>query len=128
MKVIGFGTFDGIHPGHLFFLRELKKLGDELIVIIARDKNVVKTKGKPAKFNENKRLNFIKKEDIADNVFFGEHDDLYKCLKEHKPNIIGLGYDQNADIKYLKEYFPEIEIVRVGACEPDRYKSSIING
>jgi len=127
MKVIGFGTFDGVHPGHLFFLHELKKLGDELIIIIARDKNVLRIKKKTPKFNENIRLEGVNKEDIADQVVLGSDNNFYECLSEYKPNIIGLGYDQNADTDYLKEYFPEIEIVRVGAFEPGRYKSSIIN-
>jgi len=39
-RVVATGTFDIIHPGHVTFLREAKKLGDELIVIVAREKNV----------------------------------------------------------------------------------------
>lgn len=127
MKIIGFGTFDGVHLGHLYFLRELKKLGNELIIVIARDENVLKTKGKSTKFNENVRLNHIKKGNIADKVVLGSYNDIYECLREQKPDIIGLGYDQNADLSYLEENFPGIEIVRIGAYEPDKYKSSIIN-
>ena len=127
MKIIGFGTFDGVHLGHLYFLRELKKLGNELIIVIARDYNVLKTKGKSTKFNENMRFESIKKENIADKVVLGSCNDIYECLREQKPDIIGLGYDQNADLSYLEENFPGIKIVRIGAYEPDKYKSSIIN-
>ena len=31
------GTFDIVHPGHLYFFSEAKKLGDKLIVVVARD-------------------------------------------------------------------------------------------
>ncbi|MBT4351769.1 adenylyltransferase/cytidyltransferase family protein, partial [archaeon] len=30
MKVMAFGTFDVIHPGHSFYLKRAKKLGKEL--------------------------------------------------------------------------------------------------
>ena len=37
VRVVATGTFDIIHPGHIRFLEEAKKLGDELIVIVARE-------------------------------------------------------------------------------------------
>ncbi|WP_290898688.1 adenylyltransferase/cytidyltransferase family protein, partial [Ferroglobus sp.] len=37
-KVVATGTFDIIHPGHIRFLEEAKKLGDYLVVIVAREK------------------------------------------------------------------------------------------
>ena len=40
------GTFDTIHPGHLYFLSEAKKYGDKLIVVVARDETSEKMKGK----------------------------------------------------------------------------------
>ena len=39
--VVATGTFDILHPGHLFYLEESKKLGDELWVIVARERNVM---------------------------------------------------------------------------------------
>ncbi|HEY4500387.1 MAG TPA: adenylyltransferase/cytidyltransferase family protein, partial [Candidatus Paceibacterota bacterium] len=47
-RVMVFGTFDILHPGHLYFLRAAKKLGDYLIVSLARDVNVRKIKGRKA--------------------------------------------------------------------------------
>ncbi len=47
--VMCFGTFDILHPGHLYFLRECEKYGDELIVVIARDATVEKVKEKKTK-------------------------------------------------------------------------------
>jgi FAD synthetase len=43
-KVMTFGTFDLFHPGHVYYLSEAESLGDELIVIIARDERVTKLK------------------------------------------------------------------------------------
>ena len=39
-KVICFGTFDILHLGHVNFFKQAKSLGDELVVVIARDVNV----------------------------------------------------------------------------------------
>jgi FAD synthetase len=40
IRVLATGTFDLLHPGHLFYLEQSKALGDELVVIVARDANV----------------------------------------------------------------------------------------
>ena len=42
--VLTFGTFDIFHPGHLHYLKEAKKHGNCLIVIIARDTTVQRIK------------------------------------------------------------------------------------
>ena len=52
--VVATGTFDIIHPGHIRFLEEAKKLGDYLIVIVAREKNV-RHKPKPVIPEEQRR-------------------------------------------------------------------------
>ena len=43
----GHQDFDGIHAGHQDFLRQAREYGDELVVIVARDKSVTQLKGKP---------------------------------------------------------------------------------
>jgi FAD synthetase len=126
IKVMGFGTFDGIHPGHLFFLRQLKKLGDEVFVVIARDMNVGKIKGKPTRFNEKERLEALKKTGLANCVLLGHATDFYCCIKKIQPDVIGLGYDQKADVEDMKRSFPDIKIVRLKALQPEKYKSSIL--
>ena len=40
LKVMGCGTFDGLHPGHLSYMKQLRNLGDEIYVVVARDCNV----------------------------------------------------------------------------------------
>ena len=53
-----FGTFDIIHPAHIIFLEEARKLGGEggeLIVIVALDSSVEKEKGKPPIFSADER-------------------------------------------------------------------------
>jgi cytidyltransferase-like protein len=43
--VMVFGTFDGIHDGHRYFLNEAKKFGDKLVVAVAKDTTVKTLKG-----------------------------------------------------------------------------------
>ena len=35
VRVMASGVFDLLHSGHLHFLEEAKKLGDELVVVVA---------------------------------------------------------------------------------------------
>ena len=42
------GVFDLLHPGHIYFLTEAKRLGDELIVVVARGSAARKFKHGPS--------------------------------------------------------------------------------
>ncbi|MHA1679090.1 MAG: adenylyltransferase/cytidyltransferase family protein, partial [Promethearchaeota archaeon] len=55
-KVLCFGTFDILHPGHVSFLKQARKYGNYLVVVVARDENVKKIKGKYPLDNELKRI------------------------------------------------------------------------
>ena len=89
-KILVGGSFNSIHPGHIYFLKEAKKLGDKLIVVLTNDKNNKKPYAIPAK--ERKRL--LKFLNIADKIFIGGSKDKIKIVKKVKPDIIALGYDQ----------------------------------
>jgi len=124
---MGFGTFDGLHPGHMSFLKQLKQLGDIVYVVVARDVNVLKIKGQLPRINEKIRMQKLKKADIVDFVLPGEINDFYKWITIYKPDVIGLGYDQKADIDGLNKRFPDIQIIRLKAFKPDKHKSSLLN-
>ena len=36
-RIVATGTFDILHPGHVYYLEQSRALGDELHVIVARD-------------------------------------------------------------------------------------------
>lgn len=122
-----FGTFDLLHQGHLFLFKKAKELGDELYVIIARDKNVEKFKKNLPKNNEQQRLENIKNiEEIK--AILGNKDDIYKIIEEIKPDIIALGYDQNPqNLKNeLEKRNLKIKIVRLEAFKEKEFKSSLL--
>lgn len=128
-KVIVFGTFDIFHKGHESFLRQARKHGDFLIVVVGRDAVVEKVKGKKPKNNEKERLAKIKELGLADKVVLGHLRDMYFHIRKYKPDVIGLGYDQTAFVDKLKEKLlsyglEDVKIVRLRAYKPDVYKSS----
>lgn len=123
-KVLAFGVFDKLHPGHKYFLRQAKKHGGCLIVVIARDSNVAKIKGKKPKQSEEARLKNIKKLKSIDKAILGykNYKNRSKIIKKINPNIICLGYDQ-ADLKLRSK---KIKIIRLKPHHPHKYKSSLL--
>src|SRR3989338_1413746 len=93
--VMAFGTFDLLHPGHKYFLRQAKKQGDYLIVVIARDTTVKRLKGKLPHDNEKQRLKAILSLNLADKATIGDkRPNRYAAIKKYRPEVICLGYDQ----------------------------------
>lgn len=123
-KVMVFGTFDLLHEGHLDFFRQAKQYGDFLIVVIARNINVMRIKGAFPAFDENQRLATVQAAGLADIVILGHLEDPYRIIREENPDVICLGYDQNSYDAGLKKEFPTTEIVRLKAYKPEIYKSS----
>ncbi len=128
-RVLVFGTFDIFHPGHEYFLKQAKKLGNQLVVVVARDKTVEQVKGKAPVNDEQARLGVIQKLDYVSKAVLGyETSDKYKIIREIKPDIICLGYDQTTFTNDLEAKLHEIglspEIIRIDAYKPHKYKSS----
>ena len=101
------GCFNKVHEGHIFFLKEAKKLGDFLVVVIASDILNKKKYGKDA-MPAKERKNNIEKLGIADKVVIGHEKHFGKALEDYKPDVIALGYDQKMPVK------TDIKAVRIG--------------
>lgn len=91
--VVATGVFTILHPGHILYLQEARKLGDELFVIVARDKIVEKKKNNIF-IPEKQRLEVIKALKVVDHAILGDEEDMFKPIMEIKPDIIALGSDQ----------------------------------
>lgn len=130
-KVLVFGTFDGIHKGHLNFLKQTKECGNYLIVVMARDETVKRLKGKLPLRNEQRRIKELNKYDIVDEIILGDKNNPYKILKKVKPEVICLGYDQKFFIENLsveiKRLKLKTKIFRMKPYEPEKFHSSVIN-
>ncbi len=116
VKIMATGAFDILHMGHIYYLKEAKKLGDELVVIVACDSTIRKLKHEPVT-SEKMRLLLIKELKIVDEAYLGQKDDIYKIVEEIKPDIIALGYDQIHDEKIIRQNLKKrninVKIVRL---------------
>ncbi|MFA5101726.1 MAG: adenylyltransferase/cytidyltransferase family protein [Candidatus Thermoplasmatota archaeon] len=101
VKVMATGTFDLLHMGHIHYLKEAKKLGDVLVVVVATDATVRKLKHDPIT-PQDIRVNLIKELKIVDEAYLGHEQDMYAIVEEIKPDIIALGFDQIHDIETIK--------------------------
>lgn len=122
MKVLASGVFDLLHYGHIRFLEEAKKLGGvnaKLIVIVASDDTVVKTKGKSPVIPEDQRRAIVESLRVVDEAILGYSDmDLDKIMREIKPNIVAVGHDQHDIEEEVKRLIAEkgykIKLKRIG--------------
>jgi len=122
LKVLVFGTFDHLHPGHRFLLTEASSRGD-LHVVIARDQNVEKIKGHVPDQSEVDRLHVIQQTFPSSHPVLGDPDDFLVPVEMIKPDLIILGYDQKLPPGVLESDLP-CPIERVDSFEPERWKSS----
>ncbi len=126
VRVMATGVFDILHPGHVLFLREAKKLGDELVVVVARDSTVERLKHKPI-MNEEIRRFMVESLKPVDRAVLGHKDDMYKTVEDLRPDIIVLGYDQKFDEKEIEEECRKRGI-KVKVVRLKKYGDSDLNG
>lgn len=125
-RVLSCGTFDHLHPGHDAFLRQARELGEELFVVVARDANVERLKGRAPDQDESTRLAAVAAHAAVDDARLGYPGaDFLRVVADIAPHVIALGYDQKAP-PGLAEAFPDCRIVTLDAFEPERYKSSLL--
>lgn len=136
-KVLVFGTFDGLHEGHLNLFKQARQYGEHIIVVVARDSTVLKNKGRFLRFNEQERLGKVKECGLVNEALLGTenhdtHYDSYELIGEIKPDVVCLGYDQAQFKDKLREELKRmdlenVEIIVLEPHKPEMYKSSILN-
>ena len=127
--VLAGGVFDIIHPGHIHTLNAAKALGDILVVVIATDKTARKMKKRPPLHNQESRRDLVSCLTMVDMAIIGHEEDIFETVKEVKPNIIVLGYDQVHQDKFIgdgcKRINLDVEIVRLQSPVPELSSSDI---
>ncbi len=134
-RIMVFGTFDGLHPGHLNFFKQARKLSKTpfLIVSVARDRNVFRIKKQFPILPEKNRVilveKLIKKNLVNKVILSGIKNHIPHIIKE-RPDIIALGYDQKAYTKNLQKDLKNkgilIKIVRLKSYKEKIYKNSLL--
>ena len=87
--------FDLMHPGHIKMLQDARNQCDYLIVGLQEDPTIdrPKTKNKPIQTMEERYIMLCAVRFVDEVVLYRTEDDLYKYLKENKPDIRILGSD-----------------------------------
>ena len=80
------GTFDLLHPGHLYHLEEARSLGDVLVVTITAEKNVNKGPGRPY-FGDELRCKSLTSLEFVDYVVVIPFTAAVEAIECVKPDI-----------------------------------------
>ena len=127
-----FGVFDRLHPGHVSFLEQAAAMGDELIVVLARDTSVRELKHKTPHHNERERMRAVRKIAGVHRVVLGDKKlGSYAVVQEHNPDIICLGYDQHGLGEDLTKRMRErkltsVPLIILTAHKPEVFHTSLL--
>ncbi|MDP3645707.1 MAG: adenylyltransferase/cytidyltransferase family protein [bacterium] len=130
-KIMIFGTFDMVHPGHEDFFRQARELAEDpfLVVSIARDSSVTRIKGTAPRNQEEERLQNVRAHPLVDEVLLGDEEGYMTHIKKIQPTIIALGYDQEGEyVRDLERDLNDagllIQIIRLQSHKPEIFKTS----
>jgi FAD synthetase len=123
VRVMASGVFDLIHPGHISYLEQARSFGDELVVVVACDETVRNKKHEPIT-PEAMRARVVSSLKPVDRAIVGKPGNFFEIVREIKPDVIVLGFDQKFDVKALSEElksngFEGIRVERAGECAED---------
>jgi FAD synthetase len=117
VRVMATGVFDLLHPGHVYFLTEAKKLGDELVVVVARDQTARRLKHETY-VPEHMRREMVEALKPVDRAVLGSTTDIYETVVNERPSIIALGYDQVWNEREVEQECARrgvsVRVVRIG--------------
>jgi FAD synthetase len=123
VRVMATGVFDILHLGHLHYLEESKKLGDELVVVVATDTTVRQRKHEPITPEKMRRELVASLKPVDRAVLGREGGDIFQIVKDLKPDIITLGYDQPFDQQNLEKELSKrglkVKVVRMPHLDHD---------
>jgi FAD synthetase len=124
VRVLVFGTFDHLHPGHRFVLDQAQSRGDPF-VIVACDATVIRIKGHAPDQDQETRRNVVATAYPSVAVLLGDEDNYLAPVRAVAPQLILLGYDQQLPPGVKEEDLP-CPVERLDAFKPEQYKSSML--
>ena len=123
MKLMVFGTFDDLHPGHEYVFQSALDRG-EVYAVVARDANVMKIKGRAPLQIEQERMAAIQRMFPDIHVLLGDAENFLAPVHAVQPDLILLGYDQKLPPGISEEQLG-VPIERLAAFHPEIHKSSL---
>jgi len=120
-KVLVAGTFDILHPGHIFLINEAAKLG-EVHVIVATDNNRKRFSGTLPIISEEQRLEVIKNlKNVKEAKLGREDNNILLTISEINPDVILLGPDQRFDINLLRKALKKNDLGHIEVKRLNKY-------
>jgi cytidyltransferase-like protein len=130
-RIMLFGTFDMIHPGHEDMFRQARELAPDpyLIVSLARDSAATRHKGTAPRRTEHERHAEIAQHPLVDRAVLGDEEGYVEHIKAEAPHFIALGYDQAGEyVENLDAALAAagliVQIVRLAPFHPETFKTS----
>lgn len=124
MRILLFGTFDRLHPGHRFVIDEAVKRGD-VSVVVGRDRNVESFKGRTPMQPQEERMRALQEAYPQATIILGEEIDFLAPVRSVQPDLILLGYDQRMPPGVNESDLP-CAVERLAPFQPEKYKSSLM--
>lgn len=107
-KIMIAGTFDILHPGHIFLIDKAAELGD-VYVVVATDINRKRFSGDLPIVPEEQRLEVVKHIKNVKEAYLGRSDNnTLRTVANINPDIILLGPDQQHNLQELKDGLKEL--------------------
>ena len=93
------GVFDILHLGHVHTLEKARRKGDALVVAVAHDATVRRSKGRPPIYSAKERAALLGKLRCVDLALVGHPKDRMVTARRVKPDVVVYGYDQKSAMR-----------------------------
>lgn len=100
-KVLIFGKFDVLHPGHIFLLAQAQKLG-KVTAVLESDEAISSLRGQTPFYQQELRTKILRQYNLK--TYLRYHQDYHQVLQDLSPDILLFGYDQT----WLREQFQRV--------------------
>lgn len=91
------GAFDGLHSGHIAFLKEARRLGDVLIVGVNSDESLRRLNGQSPRNQEQERLSVVAALESVDHAVLFDEPEPSELIREIRPHVHVKGGDYQED-------------------------------
>ena len=126
-NILVYGTFDLLHPGHIYLLEEAKKLGDNLIVGVSKDEfNAIKHKSSFLAYDDRKKM--VESIKYVDKVIPEEKwDQKIDDVKKYNIDTIVMGDDWKGSDKfeYLKQYCNVVFLPKMPSLSSTKFRGYV---
>ncbi len=121
-RVLATGAFDVLHPGLIHYLREAAALGDELVVVVARD-----DRRTGLLMDEETRRTLVAALEMVDEAVLGgaAGKPMLDAVAEVAPDVVALGHDQPFDADELAELLGARGLTDIAVERLDRYEGQV---